>query len=159
MKTYLRDNNSKVNRVINQMVDTHNLTNKVNKAEWKSEILNPYIQFLSNLEIVKKYSWIETNSALKQHCDFIEKITTLCEASDVNQLPSGKFNKHLNEMINDWLDKNLQSELTQLEKAFYTRIVWQDEPLENDEKKDTPLQKKKVEALGLMNKKRLVNFM
>jgi hypothetical protein len=157
MKTYFRDNSRKVKGVINLMVDSNPKDVEL-KKQWKLNVLNPYIDFLSDLEIIKKYSWINSTSALKPHCDFIEKITTICENTKGDDLPSDKFNKHLNEMISDWLDNNLQSELKKEEKSFYIRMSWQDEPLENDEKKETPLQKKKAEAMISLNKNRKVNF-
>ena len=144
MKTYLRDNSSKVRGVINLMVDSNPHT------EWKLKVLYPYIDSLTNLEIIKKYGWIDNTSDLKPHCEFIEKIITLCEAEGFESLPTQKFNTYLNQMISDWLDKGLDSLLYEEERKFYTRIAWQDEPLENEEKKDSPLQKKKMEALTSM---------
>ena len=157
MKTYLKENSNKVYGVINRMVDNYPISEDIRK-EWKVKILIPYIQFLTELEILKKYSWIDNSSHLKQHCDFIEKIIVISEGSDKNELPSDKFNKHLNELISNWINLDLDTELKEQERIFYSRIAWQDEPLEKDEKKETPLQKKKAEAGIMLNKKRHVNF-
>lgn len=152
MKTYIRDNSSVVRRVINLMVDTHPCNDVELRKEWKYQVLIPYINFLSDLEVIKKYGWIDNNSQLKPHCEFIDKIITICEGASSNTLPSEKFNHHLNQMIGEWLEWDLDSQLKVEEQKFYTRIAWQDEPLENEEKKDTPLQKKKMEAMTMLNK-------
>jgi hypothetical protein len=158
MKTYIKDNNEMVMEVINLMVDSTPIKNEELRKEWKLMILNPYISSLSDLEIIKKYSWIDNTSLLKQHCDFIDKIITICENVKGNDLPSEKFTKHLNDLISDWFNHDLDSILKEEERKFYSRIVWQEEPLENDEKKETPLQKKKAEANIMLKKTKHVNF-
>lgn len=157
MKTYITENNKMVLGVINKMVDSIPSTIDF-RNEWKRKVLNPYIDFLTNLEVIKKYSWIDNNSQLKSHCDFIDKIITICERTKGDDLPSDKFNTHLNQMISNWIELDLDLLLKEEERKFYTRVAWQDEPLDNEDKKDTPLQKKKIEASIMMNKRKQVNF-
>lgn len=152
MKTYIKENERTLQKMILFLLDT-----KYEMA-WKVNVFNPYIDFLYKLEFIKKYSWIDNNSVLKPQSEFIDKLIDLCEkykdlGTDIKGvINSAKFKDWFLEMMGDWVDNNLDSVLDLAEKDFYSRIAWQDEPLENEEKRQTPLQKKKTEAMVALNK-------
>lgn len=158
MKTYIKENERTLQKMILFLLD------KEYEMEWKVNVFNPYIDFLYKLEFIKKYGWIDNKSDLKSQSDFIDKLIDLCEKyKDLGEdmkgiINSAKFRDWFLEMMGEWIEKHLNYELAVVEKEFYSRIAWQDEPLENDEKRQTPLQKKKNEAMVALNKYKTTNL-
>ena len=152
MELYIKNNDQLITSMIWSMLDTPN------DMDYKIVVFRPYMNFLYKLEAISKYGYIDNNSPLKPQAEFIDKLIDITERYKRvgDDLPSiinqNKFKKWFLEMVSDWIKNDLEQDLAIAEKDFYSRIAWMDEPLETKEKKHTPLQKKKDEAMSALKK-------
>ena len=128
---YIKENYSDFSKFIYYTLNRKPITDKVKRDNFKFNILPEYINFLYNLN----YLSVKKDNILWNQQEYCNKLFILCDKAKLHNLEKvipqngvDLFCSTLLENVKDWLRRDLDTELYNQEKSFYTSLAFDKEP-------------------------------
>ena len=136
---YIKENYGNFMKLLYYTLDRKPVKNQKNRDEFKFNILLDYINFLYNLNFLS----IQKDNVLWNQQQYCNKLFILCDRAKSESLEEvisdemvEPFCDILLENVKDWLRRELDTELYNQEKSFYTSLAFDKESSAQSQFKD-----------------------